>query len=185
MIGARGIRTIVAILSLVVPLCGVDKTAVAEAWTVQGLYSVTVDGWVRSAVPDGFNYRCLRCTEQIEIEIKYIPEDAPWKSNSAFIATFDTEQRQRQFADMLMEGAVPAGFKVEVLQVGLSNIGGLQVLMFAAKVSQGSVVTVDTRFAAVHRNRLMMGSVHSYDGSLTPQNRAAIDAFLDGLKFEQ
>jgi hypothetical protein len=183
-------RIIAAAAVFSATLCfGIGGRAEAETWSVPGFYSVAVDGWARSAIPDGFSYTCVRCTEKIEIDLRYTQElgpDAPWKSNSAFIAALNTEEEQRQFANEIMQLSVPtgAGFKIDILKVGLSDIGGLRVLMMAARVTLGSVITVDTTMTAVHKNRLMIVSLHSFDGSLTPQNKAAIDAFFDGLKFE-
>jgi hypothetical protein len=164
--------------------------AKAETWTVPGMYTVKVDGWTRNAIPDGFNYRCLKCTDQIEIEVMYGPlfsPDALWKTNDEFIAALSTEDRRQTFADAIMTGAVPpgSGFKVEVKKVGLDQLGGLRVLMMASEVTMGTTSTMDTSMIAVHKNRLVRVTVHFFRGALTAESGNAINAFMDGLVFEK
>lgn len=162
----------------------------AETWTVPGMYTVKVDGWTRNAIPEGFNYRCLKCTDQIEIEVMYGPPfgpDALWKTNDEFIAALSTEDKRKTFADAIMKGAIPSGsgFKVEIKKVSLDQIGGLRVLMMASEVMMGTTSTMDTSMIAVHKNRLVRVTVHFFKGALTAESGNAINAFMDGLVFEK
>lgn len=167
--------------------CG---TASAEVWTVPGAYTLKVDGWSRAATPEGFNYRCTKCSEQIEIEVKYGPPLSPtatWKTNDELMADLSTPEKRQTFADVIMKGAVPSGIgaKVAIKRVALEQIGGLRVLMMASEVEIGRSLTLDTSMVAIHKNRLMRISIHFFEGAMTAENREAINAFMDGLAFEK
>jgi hypothetical protein len=155
-----------------------------EVFANPGFYTVTVDGWVRSASPDGFRYRCTTCKEQVDIAIEYGP-DAPWKTNDQFMASIATEKQQKDYADDLMKGSLPTDkrVKVEVKRVGLSEIGGLRVLMIETQLSIGSSAMLDTFMIAVHRGRIMYCAVRSPAGN--PDSEKAINAFWSGLVFEK
>lgn len=159
----------------------------AEVWTAPGLYTVTVEGWSRNALPEGFGYRCVRCTDQIDIEIKYGPALSPtatWKTNDALMAELSTEAKQREFAQALLQGVSTPSLTVEIKRVGLSQIGGLRVLMIASRASAGRSVFMGTSMVAIHKNRLMNISVHFSEGAFTPESDKAITAFMSGLVFE-
>lgn len=171
-------------------LVWMSSPANAETWTVPGMYTVKVDGWTRNAIPEGFNFRCLKCTDQIEIEVMYGPPfgpDALWKTNDEFIAALSTDEKRKTFSDAIMTGAIPSGsgFKVEVKKVGLDQLGGLRVLMMASEVTMGTTSTMDTSMIAVHKNRLVRVTVHFFRGALTAESGNAINAFMDGLVFEK
>ena len=167
---------------------GLSGQGRAETWIVPGAYTLKVDGWSRSAIPEGFNYRCLRCKEQIEIEIMYGPPlsaSATWKNNAEFINALSTPEKRQTFADALMKSAVPAdlGAKIEIKRVALEEIGGLRVLMMASEVTMGRAITLDTSMVGIQNNRLMRTSVHFFEGAMNAANREAINAFMSGLVF--
>jgi hypothetical protein len=158
--------------------------AKGEVFANPGFYTVTVDGWVRSASPDGFSYRCATCKEQVEIDIEYGP-DAPWKTNDQFMASISTEKEQKDYADELTKGSLPTDkrVKVEVKRVGLSEIGGLRVLMIETQFNIGSSTTLGRFMIAVHMGRIMYCAVHFPAGD--PDSEKAINAFWGGLVFEK
>lgn len=169
-------------------LLGFSGAAHGETWTVPGAYTLKVDGWSRNTIPEGFNYRCTRCSEQIEIEIMYGPPLSPsatWKTNDEFIAALSTAEKRQTFADALMKNAVPPtpSAKVEIKRVALEEIGGLRVLMMASEVVIGRTVTMDTSMVGIQNNRLMRTSVRFFAGAMNVENGAAINAFMDGLAF--
>ena len=169
-------------------LVGLSGAAHGESWTVPGAYTLKVDGWSRNVIPEGFNYRCTRCSEQIEIEIMYGPplsSSATWKTNDEFIATLSTTEKRQTFADTLMKNAIPPGLgaKVEIKRVALEEIGGLRVLMMASEVVIGRSVTLDTSMVGIQSNRLMRTSVRFFAGAMNAENGAAINDFMNGLAF--
>ena len=113
--------------------------------------------------------------------------DAPWKTNDQFMSSLATERAQREFADELMLGSLPPDnrIKIEIKRVGLSDVGGLRVLMVASEITIGATVMLDTSMIAVHKSRIMRCAVHFSAGVLNPDTRKAIDAFMDGLQFEK
>lgn len=182
--------TLLAVASTLLLWCLGSVALRAEVWTAPGMYTVTVDGWARNAVPEGFSYRCVRCTDQIEIEIKYGPALSPtatWRTNDALMADLSTEAKQREFAEALLQSAAPtsAGVKIEVKRVGLHYIGGLRVLMIASRISSGRSAFMDTSMIAIHKNRLMKITVNFNEGAFTPESDKAITSFISGLVFEK
>lgn len=166
-------------------LLGCSGPALAETWTVPGAYTLKVDGWSRNSTPDGYNYRCLRCAEQIEIEIMYGPPLSPsatWKTNEEFMAALSTPEKRQTFANTLMQNAVPSGIgaKIDVKRVALEEIGGLRVLMMASEVIIGRSTTLGTSMIGIQNGRLMRMSVKFFEGAMN-----AINAFMSGLAFEK
>jgi hypothetical protein len=80
---ARLHNALLSILMLPIFTCGVAE---GEPFTSPGYYTMTVDGWQRSVSPNGLNYRCITCKEQVNIKIEYGPplgSDAPWRMNES------------------------------------------------------------------------------------------------------
>jgi hypothetical protein len=184
----RAMRSIAAtVLALPIFWGGIAK---GEVFANPGFYTVNVDGWTRSALPEGFIYRCTACKEQVDIKIEYGPvlgADSPWKTNDLFIASVSTEKAQKDFADEFLKGSPPTDkrIKVEVTPVGLSDVGGLRVLKIAAQMAMGSSVILDRWMIAVHKSRILWCAVHFSVGALNSDNEKAVKAFMDGLVFEK
>jgi hypothetical protein len=180
---------LIAVTVLALPIFW-GGTAKGEVFANPGFYTVNVDGWTRSTLPEGFIYRCTICKEQVDIKIEYGPPlgpDAPWKTNDQFIASVSTEKAQKDFADELLKGSLPTNkrIKIEVTRVGLSDVGGLRVLRIATQVSMGSSVIPDTWMIAVHRSRMLWCVVHFSVGAMNSDNEKAVNALMDGLVFEK
>ena len=180
---------LIAAIALALPILW-GGFAKGEVFAISGFYTVTVDGWIRSPLPEGYIFRCAACKDPVDIKIEYGPTvgaDSPWRTNDQFIASVSTEKAQKEFADEFMKGSLPKDkrIKFEITPVGLTDLGGLRVLKIATQASMGSSVINGAWMMAVHKDRIMLCIVHFSVGAMTSDNEKAVKAFLDGLVFEK
>ena len=122
------------------------------------LYRVNAQEWLRHGTPDGEIFTCKPCSEQVQIQISVgpeIPSDAPLTNNSEFIDSLSTDEAQAAFAESVMQGSVPGSFEIDIYRTGLSSLGGLDVLQFAATVEVGPLLSYDTTMVALHRYHII------------------------------
>ncbi len=160
----------------------------AEKFVKPGLYSIDATGWQHKVTASGDNFRCSTCGVPVQIQIDYGPvleKDATHKTNREFLEALNTEEAQKQFAELMLRKSIPAegGFRVSIGKVGLAKIGGLDVLEFTATVANGSVTTLDNSMVAIHKNRIMKVTLDYFDGTMNDKAGAAISALLKSLIF--
>lgn len=149
-------------------------------------YQVDAEGWLRHNTPDGEVFTCKACTEQVQIQISLGPElptDAPYGSNSEFIASLSTQAARSTFATAVMEKSVPGEFEINIDRTAISNLGGLDVFQFAATVEFGPTLSFETSMVALHRNRIVKVSLNYLDGAMNEETSQTKSRFFESFEF--
>ncbi|MBI5041365.1 MAG: hypothetical protein HZB57_09270 [Gammaproteobacteria bacterium] len=151
-------------------------------------YSINHKGWQHNTTPAGDVFTCYSCGAQFQVQLDYGPElpaDATYRSNKDFLATLSTEAAQKDFADSLIRRAIPlqSGFTISIGRIGLSMIGGLDVLQFSAVVEMPGTISHDNSMVGIHKNRMMKLTLNYFDGAMNEQASAAINDLYSSLRF--
>lgn len=159
-----------------------------QQFVKQGFYSVDSSGWQHNTIPDGDVFTCSTCDAQAQIQISYGPElkgDVKYSTNQEFLAALSTEQAQREFADSILRGSIPlqSGFTISIEKIGLSDIGGLNVIEFSAIVDMPPNVSHENSMLAIHKNRMMKLSLNYFDDGMDDKTRAATNRFYKSFRF--
>ncbi len=160
----------------------------SEIFEKPGYYSLNIKGWQHNTTPAGDVFICSTCGAQIQVQLDYGPEldsDAIYHSNKEFLAALGTENAQKDFAESLLRKAIllQSGFTISVEMVGLSTIGGLEVLQFSAVVEMPPTISHDNTMVAIHKNRIMKLTLNYFDGAMNDNTRAAIHELFSSLRF--
>lgn len=165
-----------------------SATPSANVFIKPGLYSIDTTGWDRKQTPTGDVYICSTCSAQIQIQIDFgqpLPADSKVQTNSEFIAGLRTPEQQKNFAQEILKASIPmqSGYSFDIERVGIEQIGGLDVIQYAAVVTIGDKVMRDGTMIGIHKKRMFKIGLNYYDGALNPAVQAAIRSLYGSLKF--
>ncbi|HCH6765076.1 TPA: hypothetical protein NK775_001726 [Serratia marcescens] len=157
------------------------------AFTKQGFYTIDDTGWTASSTPSGDVFVCSDCGDLVQVLIAYgadVGSDSQYKNNEQFMAAFSTDQKKREFAEMLVKGALPMeGFDVNIIRVNFGNIGYLKALQYSASVKMpDGNESMETTLIAMHKNRIIKFTANFYKGRLSGESAIKLDKFHKSIK---
>jgi len=164
------------------------NSAHAQLFVRPGFYSINPTGWQHNTTPDGDVFTCSICGAQVQVQIDYGPEltkEAQYKTNREFIAALGTDTAQKEFADSIIRQSIPlqSGFTISIERVGLSQIGGLDVLQFYGVVGIPPTISHDLSMLGIHKNRIMKITLNYSDGAFNEKTQSATHELYESLHF--
>lgn len=151
-------------------------------------YSGGSSDWRRANTPDGHVYSCLRCKNQVQVQVSFgppLPADGKVTTSAQFVAAFDTDDKRKAFFDGVLRQSAPIpGLRIEITRTGVTKLGGVPAIQVAAIVHLAPTATRDTTIMGVHRGRVFRVSLNYHDGGMTPTADAAIKALYASFVFK-
>jgi hypothetical protein len=162
--------------------------APTQSFAKAGFFSVNLKGWQHSAAPSGDVFTCSICSGSVQVRIDYgeeLTKEAIYKTNKELLAALSTETSQRKFVESMIRTSTisQSGLTVSIKRIGLSQIGGLEVLQYYAVLEMPSITSHDNSMLAIHKNRLMKLTLLYLDGAMNDKTRAATDELYKSLRF--
>src|SRR4030088_2914201 len=89
------------------------------------LYTLTSNGWQRSASPTGKVFTCSVCEAQIQVQVDVGPPlgpNAPYRTNKQFISQHRKPKQQRLFAEGVLKSQIQrqSGYSPKIERTGIT-----------------------------------------------------------------
>jgi hypothetical protein len=152
------------------------------------LYTLSSNGWQRSASPTGEVFTCSVCEAQIQVQVDVGPPlgpNAPYRTNKQFISRHRKPEQQRLFAEGVLKSQipVPSGYSLKIERTGITKFGGIEALQFMGIVDLKPVPTRNTTLVLIHRGRMVKVILNYQEDSFGDKAYSAVDALFSSIKF--
>ncbi|MEM7839906.1 hypothetical protein JW294_01870 [Morganella morganii] len=154
----------------------------------EGFYTIDNTGWVTKETLVGEVFICSECPDLVQVQISYGPEagaDAPFHNDRQFTNAFNTKEKKKQLAEMLLESGMPSeNYKLNIIAVEDDEIGGLKAIRYSAAVdAPGGVEARETTLITMHKNRMVKFSANFYEGKLSEKSAILLQNLSDTVRF--
>lgn len=156
-----------------------------ELFIKPGIYSLDTTGWQHNMLNEDDIFTCKVCGDIVQVTIHYGSEESRYASNSDFIESFNTEKRQRDFAELMIksQGYDQQNIKIDINKVGISEIGGLKVLEYYVIVESPSSMLHNNSMIGVYKKRMVIISLFYPDGAMNGVSKYYINRMYGSLRF--
>ncbi|WP_334469104.1 hypothetical protein [Arsenophonus sp. PmNCSU2021_1] len=163
-------------------------SSVCHGYTKNNFYTIDSNGWVVKSTPVGEVFVCSDCSDLVQVQISYGNEagnNTPFHNDKQFVEAFDTPEKKKQFANMLLEGAMPSeNYDLDIIAVGDDHIGGLKAIRYSAIIKMSrDMLTRETTLITMHKNRIVKFSANFYENKLSGKSAILLEKLSNSLKF--
>ena len=159
----------------------------AEAFKKPGHFEAYIDGWKHQEIPLKTDFvRCEECDFPIGIEIGYgetLPPKGMFRTNGEFIKLVSDESKAKILSKELLSSRVLPDASLIVKRVGVSELGGLNVLQAQSNFkSKGQVIWLNAMMA-VHKNKIVLVTLIYQDGAMDEFSNKQIGSLFGSIRF--